>query len=196
MIHLSHFPWLDHPNNIWVMRTSYDSPHCATFPNFTPLPSPQIQIFSSAPCSQTPSVYVLPFVWETTEGNKLLGKPRRWWEDNVRMDARETAWELRIGFMWLKQGPVAVSHDHDNEPSVLRTDSFPWSLSVGYPGQYCAGTPEGAFWGQVPYHFQILNTKSCASGHLWVRIPNCAKVQIEIANLYVLYCHGNPSEVV
>jgi hypothetical protein len=26
--------------------------------------SPLVQIFSSAPCSQTPSIYVVPLVWE------------------------------------------------------------------------------------------------------------------------------------
>jgi hypothetical protein len=37
------------------------------------------------------------------EGNRLLGTPRRRWEDNIRMDLREIGWE-DAGWMHLDQG--------------------------------------------------------------------------------------------
>jgi hypothetical protein len=46
-------------------RTSYEAPHYAIFSILLPLPPSKVHIFSSAPCSQTPSVYVLPLVWGT-----------------------------------------------------------------------------------------------------------------------------------
>jgi hypothetical protein len=39
---------------------NYEAPHYVVFYSLPPL-----QIFSSAPCSQTPSICVLPLVWET-----------------------------------------------------------------------------------------------------------------------------------
>jgi hypothetical protein len=38
--------------------TSYEAPHYAVFSNLPALHFSLVQIFSSAPCSQTPSVYV------------------------------------------------------------------------------------------------------------------------------------------
>jgi hypothetical protein len=31
-----------------------------------------------------------------TENRRPLGKPRRKWEDNIKMDLREVGWELRL----------------------------------------------------------------------------------------------------
>jgi hypothetical protein len=31
-----------------------------------------------------------------------LGRPRRRWEDGIRMDLRETAWGVWSGFRWLR----------------------------------------------------------------------------------------------
>jgi hypothetical protein len=31
---------------------------------------------------------------EKHEGKRLLGRPKRRWEDNIRMDLREIIWEL------------------------------------------------------------------------------------------------------
>jgi hypothetical protein len=42
-----------------------------------------------------------------TEGKRPLGRPRRRWEDGIRMDLRETDWgggEVWIGFDWLRIG--------------------------------------------------------------------------------------------
>jgi hypothetical protein len=39
------------------------------------------------------------------EGKKRpLGRPRHKWEDGIRMDLGETAWEVWIGFNWLRTG--------------------------------------------------------------------------------------------
>jgi hypothetical protein len=38
------------------------------------------------------------------EGKRPLGRPRRRWEDGIRMDLRETGWGVWIWFDWLKTG--------------------------------------------------------------------------------------------
>jgi len=39
------------------------------------------------------------------EGKRPLGKPRRRWEDNIKMDLQEIEWEeARTGFIWLRIG--------------------------------------------------------------------------------------------
>jgi hypothetical protein len=50
------------------------------------------------------------------EGRRPLGRPRRRWVDNIKMDLREIGWG---GMDWidLAQGPVECSCEHGNEPS-------------------------------------------------------------------------------
>jgi hypothetical protein len=36
------------------------------------------------------------------EGKRRLGRPRRRWEDGIRIDLREIGWGLWIGFNWLR----------------------------------------------------------------------------------------------
>jgi hypothetical protein len=38
------------------------------------------------------------------EGKRPLGRPRRRWEDVIRMDLREIGWGVWIGFDWLRTG--------------------------------------------------------------------------------------------
>jgi hypothetical protein len=38
------------------------------------------------------------------ERKRLLGGPRRRWEDGIRMDLREIGWGVWIGFDWLRIG--------------------------------------------------------------------------------------------
>jgi hypothetical protein len=38
------------------------------------------------------------------EGNRPLGRPRRRWEDNTKMDLREIGIDGRTGFGWLRIG--------------------------------------------------------------------------------------------
>jgi hypothetical protein len=40
----------------------------------------------------------------TPEGNRPLGRPRRRWEDKIRMYLREIGLGLWIGFDWLRIG--------------------------------------------------------------------------------------------
>jgi hypothetical protein len=41
-----------------------------------------------------------------SEGKRLLGRPRRRWVDNIKMDLREIGWDGVdwIGLMWLRIG--------------------------------------------------------------------------------------------
>jgi hypothetical protein len=41
---------------------------------------------------------------EKPEGKRLRGRPRRRWEDNIRMDLREIEWEGVTGYIWLRIG--------------------------------------------------------------------------------------------
>jgi hypothetical protein len=38
------------------------------------------------------------------EGKRPLGRPRRRWENGIRMDLRETGWRVWIGFDWPRIG--------------------------------------------------------------------------------------------
>jgi hypothetical protein len=38
------------------------------------------------------------------EGKRPLGRPRRRWEDNIKLDHRETGIDGRTGFGWLRIG--------------------------------------------------------------------------------------------
>jgi hypothetical protein len=39
-----------------------------------------------------------------SEGNRSLRRPRRRWEDNIRMDLMEQIAEMWTGFTWLRIG--------------------------------------------------------------------------------------------
>jgi hypothetical protein len=43
-------------------------------------------------------------VGKPEEKKRPLGRPRHKWEDGIRMDLGETAWEVWIGFNWLRTG--------------------------------------------------------------------------------------------
>jgi hypothetical protein len=47
------------------------------------------------------------------DGKKRLGRPRRRWEDNIKVDLREIGWDTSGS----RQGPAEGSCDHGNEPS-------------------------------------------------------------------------------
>jgi hypothetical protein len=72
--HFSFFPcymprlspvWLDHPNNIWCSITIYETPLYSVFSSLPPLYPSYVQIFSSSPCSHTPSMHVFSLIRET-----------------------------------------------------------------------------------------------------------------------------------
>jgi hypothetical protein len=39
-----------------------------------------------------------------SEVKRPLGRPKRRWEDGIRMDLRENSWGVWIGFDWLRIG--------------------------------------------------------------------------------------------
>jgi hypothetical protein len=49
-----------------------------------------------------------------TEGKTPLGRPRRVWADNIKMDLRDIGWRVWTG---LGYRPVARSCEYDIEPS-------------------------------------------------------------------------------
>jgi hypothetical protein len=51
---------------------------------------------------------------EKTEGNRQFARPRRRWENNIKLDLREIAYEGVGGLKW---DLVAGSCEHGNEPS-------------------------------------------------------------------------------
>jgi hypothetical protein len=42
------------------------------------------------------------------EGKSPLGRPRRRWEDGIKMDLGEIGWAVWSGFTWLRIGTVGV----------------------------------------------------------------------------------------
>jgi len=38
------------------------------------------------------------------EGKRLLGRPRRRWEDNIKMDHKEVRWRAWTGWIWIRTG--------------------------------------------------------------------------------------------
>jgi len=36
------------------------------------------------------------------EGNRPLGRTRRRWEDNIKMDLQDVGWGAGTGFIWLR----------------------------------------------------------------------------------------------
>jgi hypothetical protein len=52
----------------------------------------------------------------TPEGKRPLGRPRRRWVDNIKMDLREIGWD-GVDWMDMAQGPVEGSCEHGIEPS-------------------------------------------------------------------------------
>jgi hypothetical protein len=51
------------------------------------------------------------------EGRRPLGRPRRRWEDNIKMDLLEGGWEHGLGLSVLGQGQVVGSCELGNGPS-------------------------------------------------------------------------------
>jgi hypothetical protein len=51
------------------------------------------------------------------EGKRPLGRPRRRWKDNIKMDLRETEIDAANGFGWLRIGSNGGFCENGNEPS-------------------------------------------------------------------------------
>jgi hypothetical protein len=48
--------------------------------------------------------YCTRFWWEIPKARDHSGRPRRRWEDGIRMGLREIGWGVWIGFDWLRIG--------------------------------------------------------------------------------------------
>jgi hypothetical protein len=55
-------------------------------------------------------------VWKP-EGKRLLGRPKRRWEDGIRMDLREIGWGVSSGSSWLRIGTGGGCCEYGDEPS-------------------------------------------------------------------------------
>jgi hypothetical protein len=51
------------------------------------------------------------------EGKKPLGRPRRRWENGIRIDLREIGWRVWNGFSWLRLGTGGGLCEHGDESS-------------------------------------------------------------------------------
>jgi hypothetical protein len=79
---------------------------------------------------------------EKPEGRRPFERPRRRWEDNIKMNLRDVRWRPRTGSIWLRIGTVVGSCECGNELSgsikcreflewrrtcqLLRENSVPW----------------------------------------------------------------------
>jgi len=107
--HFSSLPFLLHAPSIsssltwspqYLMKsTSYKAPY-ADFSGLLPLPPSYVQIFSSAPCSHTSPISVLPLVWET---------------DFLGLDER-----IILKWIFMKQNMRMVFLDHLSDHQFLR----------------------------------------------------------------------------
>jgi len=51
------------------------------------------------------------------EGKRPLGRPRRRWEDNIKMDLQEVGCGVWTGSSWLRKGTRGGTCESVNEPS-------------------------------------------------------------------------------
>jgi hypothetical protein len=56
------------------------------------------------------------FWWEKPGGKRPFERPRHRWEDEIRMDLRETDWGVWIGSSWLRIGTGGSSCEYGDEP--------------------------------------------------------------------------------
>jgi hypothetical protein len=76
--HACHMPYPTHPSwydylNIFGVAYKLQAPRYVVFPSLLPYSPSLVQIFSSALCSQMPSIYDLLLVWET-KIHRIMGK--------------------------------------------------------------------------------------------------------------------------
>jgi hypothetical protein len=52
------------------------------------------------------------------EGKRLLGRPRRAWEDNIKTDRKESGWWERTEFVWLMIVTGCCGHGSKSSGSI------------------------------------------------------------------------------
>jgi len=50
-------------------------------------------------------------------GKRPLGRSRRRWVDNIKMDLQKLGWGECIGLIWLRNGQMVCACESGNEPS-------------------------------------------------------------------------------
>jgi hypothetical protein len=76
---------------------------------------PSVADGHATPYRQATHIYITLSIYF---GKKTLGRPRRRWEDNIKMDLRELGWKAWTGLIWLRMGQDARFCERGNEPSV------------------------------------------------------------------------------
>jgi hypothetical protein len=72
----------------------------------------------------------LKFQSEIFKGRRLRGRPRRRWENNIKIYLRETRRDCRLDSFGSEQGPVMGSSEYGNESSsFMKGWEFPDHLS-------------------------------------------------------------------
>jgi hypothetical protein len=69
---------------------------------------------------------------EKPEGKRPLGRPRRRWEDNIKMNLREIRFGCGLDSSGSGREPVVDSCEHGNEPSVSINDEELLDKLSGY----------------------------------------------------------------
>jgi hypothetical protein len=151
----SHPPWLDHSNYVW-QRVQVMKLLIMQFPQFLLWHHLSSDIiFSSAPCSQTPSVSVPPLMlrdqvshpyrttgkiiiiwylyWKCWEVATCNSQPFRRWEDNIKLSLnRNWLWGSVLSLTGLEWLPLTGLCGHGNERSESWT-SFIFSTRTLHP---------------------------------------------------------------
>jgi len=66
------------------------------------------------------------------EGKRPLGRPRRRWEDNIKMDLKGVGWVELSGLIWLRIGEGSGRFKCANEPSdFIKCGEFLDQLRTG-----------------------------------------------------------------
>jgi hypothetical protein len=67
------------------------------------------------------------------EGKRLLGRPRRWWEDNIKIDLIEWG-----GMEW-----IDMAQDRDQWRALVNTSGFHKVLGISCVAELLAALQEG-----------------------------------------------------
>jgi hypothetical protein len=59
---------------------------------------------------------------EKPEGKRSLERPRRRWEDGIKMDLREICWRVWSGFIWLGIGSLGCCECSDEPSGSITTE--------------------------------------------------------------------------
>jgi hypothetical protein len=73
-------------------------------PNIIPVIKPRRKIWSGHAAGMGERLGLCRFLVGKHEGKRTLGRPRRRWEDNIKIDPQEVGYGTWTGSMWLWRG--------------------------------------------------------------------------------------------